>query len=146
MYLSSVELTGFKSFAHKTKLMFHEGITAIVGPNGCGKTNIVDSIRWVLGEQRSSVLRSDKMENVIFGGTMNRRRLGFAEVSLVIENTKNILPSEYSEIMITRRLYRSGESDYLLNKQICRLKDISNLLMDSGMGADDYSVIELSMI
>lgn len=146
MYLSSVELTGFKSFAHKTKVMFHEGITAIVGPNGCGKTNIVDSIRWVLGEQKSSVLRSDKMENVIFGGTMNRRRLGFAEVSLVIENTKNILPSEYSEIMITRRLYRSGESDYLLNKQICRLKDISNLLMDSGMGADAYSVIELSMI
>lgn len=146
MYLSRIELIGFKSFAHKTKIVFNDGITAIVGPNGCGKTNIVDAIRWVLGEQKSSVLRSERMEDVIFGGTMNRRRLGFAEVSLVIENTKNILPIEYSEIMITRRLYRSGESEYLLNKQICRLKDISNLLMDSGMGADAYSVIELSMV
>ena len=146
MYLSQVDLVGFKSFAHKTSIKFDDGITAIVGPNGCGKTNIVDAIRWVLGEQKSSVLRSERMENVIFGGTMNRRRLGYAEVALVIENTKNILPIEYSQIMISRRLYRSGESEYLLNKQVCRLKEISNLLMDSGMGADAYSIIELSMI
>lgn len=146
MYLSQVELVGFKSFAHRTKITFNDGITAIVGPNGCGKTNIVDAMRWVMGEQKTSVLRSDRMENIIFNGTMNRRRLGYAEVSLVIENTKNILPIEYSQVMIARRLYRSGESEYLLNKQPCRLKDISNLLMDSGMGADAYSVIELSMV
>ena len=146
MYLSQVDLVGFKSFAHKTSIKFDDGITAIVGPNGCGKTNIVDAIRWVLGEQKSSVLRSERMDSVIFGGTTNRRRLGFAEVSLVIENTKNILPIDYSQVMISRRLYRSGDSEYLLNKQVCRLKDISNLLMDSGMGADAYSVIELSMI
>ncbi|MFC1554953.1 chromosome segregation protein SMC [candidate division KSB1 bacterium] len=146
MFLSQVELVGFKSFAHKTKVVFDEGITAIVGPNGCGKTNIVDAIRWVLGEQKTTVLRSDRMESVIFSGTQNRRRLGFAEVSLLIENTKNILPSEYSQVLIGRRLYRSGESDYLLNKQVCRLKDITNLLMDSGMGPDAYSVIELSMV
>ncbi len=146
MYLSQVDLVGFKSFAHKTSIKFDDGITAIVGPNGCGKTNIVDAIRWVLGEQKSSVLRSERMDSVIFCGTANRRGLGFAEVSLVIENTKNILPIDYSQIMISRRLYRSGDSEYLLNKQVCRLKDISNLLMDSGMGADAYSVIELSMI
>ena len=146
MYLSQVELIGFKSFAHRTKITFDDGVTAIVGPNGCGKTNIIDAIRWVLGEQKTSVLRSDRMENIIFNGTMNRRRLGYAEVSLVIENTKNILPIEYSQVMIARRLYRSGESEYLLNKQPCRLKDISNLLMDSGIGAGAYSVIELSMV
>ena len=146
MFLSQVELTGFKSFAHKTVIKFNEGITAIVGPNGCGKTNVVDAIRWVLGEQKSSVLRSDRMEDVIFNGTMNRKRLGYTEVSIIIENTKNILPIEYSQVMITRRLFRSGESEYLLNKQTCRLKDISNLLMDSGMGADAYSVIELNMV
>jgi chromosome segregation protein len=146
MFLSQVELIGFKSFAHKTAIKFNEGITAIVGPNGCGKTNVVDAIRWVLGEQKTSILRSDRMEDVVFSGTMNRRRLGYAEVSIVIENTKNILPVEYSQVMITRRFFRSGESEYLLNKQLCRLKDINNLLMDSGMGADAYSVIELNMV
>jgi len=146
MFLSRIELAGFKSFAKKTVLNFNHGITAIVGPNGCGKTNIVDAIRWVLGEQKSSILRSEKMENVIFNGSLNKRRLGFAEVSLTVENTKNILPSEYSEIMFSRRLFRSGESEYLLNKKACRLKDINNLLMDSGMGPDAYSVIELSMV
>jgi len=146
MYLSKIELVGFKSFANKTAIDIHAGITAIVGPNGCGKSNIVDAIRWVLGEQKTSVLRSEKMENVIFNGSLSKKRLGFAEVSLTIQNTKNILPSEYSEVMISRRLFRSGDSEYLLNKQNCRLKDINNLLMDSGMGSDAYSVIELGMV
>ncbi|HTY57944.1 MAG TPA: chromosome segregation protein SMC, partial [Bacteroidota bacterium] len=122
------------------------GISAIVGPNGCGKTNIVDAIRWVLGEQRYSALRSDKMEDVIFNGTKTRKALGMAEASLVIENTKGILPSEYTQVTIGRRVYRSGESEYLLNKVPCRLKDILDLFMDTGMGADAYSVIELKMI
>jgi chromosome segregation protein len=146
MYLSKIEIIGFKSFAQRTNLNFDAGLTAIVGPNGCGKTNIVDAIRWALGEQRYSTLRSDKMEDVIFNGTKNRRPLGLAEVSLTIENTKNILPSEYSEVTITRRVFRSGESEYLLNKVPCRLKDIQNLFMDTGMGSDAYSVIELKMI
>ncbi len=146
MYLSKIEIIGFKSFAQRTNLNFDAGLTAIVGPNGCGKTNIVDAIRWALGEQRYSTLRSDKMEDVIFNGTKNRRPLGLAEVSLTIENTKGILPSEYSEVTITRRVFRSGESEYLLNKVGCRLKDIQNLFMDTGMGSDAYSVIELKMI
>ncbi|MCP4728203.1 MAG: chromosome segregation protein SMC [bacterium] len=146
MFLSNVKLVGFKSFAQKTSVDFDEGITAIVGPNGCGKTNIVDAIRWVLGEQKTSVLRGDKMESVIFNGTDKRRRTNFAEVSLIIQNTKNILPIEYSEVMISRRLFRSGDSEYLLNKEQCRLKDITSLLMDSGMGHDAYSVIELDMV
>jgi chromosome segregation protein len=146
MYLSKLEIIGFKSFALKTSLTFNEGITSIVGPNGCGKTNIVDAIRWVLGEQRSSLLRSDKMENVIFNGTKTRRPLGMAEVSLTIENTKNILPTEYAFVTVTRRLFRSGDSEYLLNKVPCRLKDILDLFMDTGMGAGAYSVIELKMV
>jgi len=127
-------------------LSFDVGLTAIVGPNGCGKTNVVDAIRWSLGEQKPSRLRSDKMEDVIFNGTKNRKPLGMAEVSLTIENTKNILPSEYKEVTITRRVYRSGESEYYLNKTLCRLKDIKDLFMDTGMGSDAYSVIELKMI
>ncbi len=146
MYLSKLEVHGFKSFAQKTLVRFDSGITAIVGPNGCGKTNVADAIRWVLGEQKASTLRSDKMENVIFNGTRSRKPLGMAEVSLTIENTKNILPTEYQEVMITRRLFRSGESEYLLNKVPCRLKDIVDLFMDTGMGPDAYSVIELKMI
>lgn len=146
MYLSKLEIFGFKSFAQKTPIKFHEGITSIVGPNGCGKTNIVDAIRWCLGEQRTSTLRSDKMENVIFNGTSSRKPMGMAEVSLTIENTKGILPIEYSEVTITRRIFRSGESEYLLNKNICRLKDITNLFMDTGIGANAYSVIELKMV
>ena len=146
MYLSKLEIVGFKSFAHKVNLTFDSGISAIVGPNGCGKTNIVDAIRWVLGEQRYSALRSDKMEDVIFNGTKTRKALGMAEASLVIENTKGILPSEYSQVTVGRRVYRSGESEYLLNKVPCRLKDILDLFMDTGMGADAYSVIELKMI
>lgn len=146
MYLSKLEIIGFKSFAQKVNLTFDSGISAIVGPNGCGKTNIVDAIRWVLGEQRYSALRSEKMEDVIFNGTKARKALGMAETSLVIENTKGILPSEYTQVTIGRRVYRSGESEYLLNKVPCRLKDILDLFMDTGMGADAYSVIELKMI
>ncbi|MCW9066118.1 MAG: AAA family ATPase, partial [Ignavibacteriaceae bacterium] len=146
MYLSRLEIFGFKSFAQKTPIKFHEGVTSIVGPNGCGKTNIVDAIRWCLGEQRSSTLRSDKMENVIFNGTSSRKPMGMSEVSLVIENTKGILPTEYTDVTITRRIFRSGESEYLLNKNICRLKDITNLFMDTGIGANAYSVIELKMV
>ncbi|MBP1649629.1 MAG: smc, partial [Bacteroidetes bacterium] len=146
MYLSKLEIIGFKSFAQKVNLAFDSGISAIVGPNGCGKTNIVDAIRWVLGEQRYSALRSDKMEDVIFNGTKARKALGMAEASLVIENTKGILPSEYTQVTIGRRVYRSGESEYLLNKTPCRLKDILDLFMDTGMGADAYSVIELKMV
>lgn len=146
MYLSKLEIFGFKSFANKVGLSFDIGLTAIVGPNGCGKTNVVDAIRWALGEQKPSRLRSDKMEDVIFNGTKNRKPLGLAEVSLTIENTKGILPSEYKEVTITRRVYRSGESEYFLNKTLCRLKDIKDLFMDTGMGSDAYSVIELKMI
>ena len=146
MYLSKLEILGFKSFAQKVTLAFDSGISAIVGPNGCGKTNIVDAIRWVLGEQRYSALRSARMEDVIFSGTKGRKPLGMAEVSLIIENTKGILPSDYSQVTVGRRVYRSGESEYLLNKVPCRLKDILELFMDTGMGADAYSVIELKMV
>jgi len=146
MYLSKLEVSGFKSFYNKTVLKFNSGITSIVGPNGCGKSNVVDAIRWVLGEQRASALRSDKMENVIFAGTKKLKPLGMAEVSLTIQNNKGILPTEYSEVTVTRRLYRSGESEYLLNKTLCRLRDINDLFMDTGIGFNAYSVIELKMI
>lgn len=146
MYLSKLEIFGFKSFAQKTVVNFNRGVTAIVGPNGCGKTNIVDALRWCLGEQKSSTLRSDKMENVIFNGTQNKKPMGMAEVSLTIVNDLGILPTEYSEVTLTRRIFRSGESEYLLNRNICRLKDITNLFMDTGMGTNAYSVIELKMV
>ena len=146
MYLSKLEILGFKSFALKTEVNFNPGVTSIVGPNGCGKTNIVDAIRWCLGEQKSSTLRSDKMENVIFNGTSTRKPMGMSEVSLTIQNSKGALPTEYSEVNIARRIFRSGESEYLLNKNVCRLKDITNLFMDTGMGTNAYSVIELKMV
>jgi chromosome segregation protein len=146
MYLSKLEIFGFKSFAQKTGLKFTEGIACVIGPNGSGKSNIVDSIRWVLGEQKISTLRTDRMENVIFNGTNNRKPLGMAEVSLTIQNNKQILRQEFTEVVVTRRLYRSGESHYLINKAPCRLKDIQELFMDTGMGSDSYSVIELSMV
>lgn len=146
MYLSKIEILGFKSFAQRVELKYDSGVTAIVGPNGCGKTNIVDAIRWALGEQRYGALRSEKMEDLIFNGTKNRKPLGMAEVSLTIENTRGVLPTEYAEVTITRRVYRSGESEYLLNRVPCRLKDILDLFMDTGIGADAYSVIELKMV
>ncbi|MFH5834001.1 chromosome segregation protein SMC [Halalkalibaculum sp. DA384] len=127
-------------------MKFDNGITAIVGPNGCGKSNIVDSMRWVLGEQRPTLLRSSTMANVIFNGTAQKNALGMAEVSLTFINNKGLLPTEYSEVTITRRLYRSGESEYLINGTTCRLKDINELFMDTGMGSDAYSVIELKMV
>jgi len=146
LYLSKLEILGFKSFANKTQVNFNKGITSIVGPNGCGKTNIVDAIRWVLGEQKSSTLRSDKMESVIFNGSRTKKPMGMSEVSLTLVNDKGKLPSEYSEVTITRRIFRSGESEYLLNKNLCRLKDITSLFMDTGVGANAYSVIELKMV
>lgn len=146
MYLNKLEIFGFKSFADKVVIEFDAGITSIVGPNGCGKTNIVDAVRWAIGEQKASVLRSSTMENVIFNGTKDRKALGYAEVSLTIENTKGILPSEYTEIKISRRCFRDGTSNYLLNGTTCRLKDITALFMDTGMGSDAYSVIELKMV
>ena len=146
MYLAELELHGFKSFAQKTSVKFGSGITAIVGPNGCGKSNIVDALRWALGEQRPSLLRSSAMTNVIFNGTATKKALGLAEVSITIENNKGILPSEFRDLTITRRLYRSGDSEYLLNRVPCRLKDIVELFMDTGMGSNAYSVIELKMV
>ena len=146
MYLSKLELHGFKSFADRTVLHFDPGITAIVGPNGCGKSNIVDAVRWVIGEQRARILRSEKMENVIFNGTSNRRPVGMSEVLLTVVNNRGVLPTEYSDVEIGRRLYRSGDSDYLVNGVQCRLKDITDLFMDTGMGAGAYSVIELKMV
>ena len=146
MYLSKLSMHGFKSFAQQTELKFDPGVTAVVGPNGCGKSNIVDAVRWVTGEQRARVLRSDKMNNVIFNGTSKRKPLGMSEVMLTIQNTRGVLPTEYTEVTIGRRLYRSGESEYILNGVQCRLKDILDLFMDTGMGPGAYSVIELKMI
>lgn len=146
MQLSKLEIKGFKSFGDKVVLNFDEGITGVVGPNGCGKSNIVDAIRWVLGEQKTRALRSEKMENVIFNGTKNRKPLQMAEVSLTFNNTKNLLPTEYSQVTITRRYYRTGDSEYLLNGVTCRLKDINDLFLDTGIGPDSYAIIELKMV
>ncbi len=146
MYLSRLQLLGFKSFAQKIKLDFNDGISCIIGPNGSGKSNIVDAVRWVLGEQRTTVLRSDKMQNVIFNGTRARKPMGMAEVSLTIQNNKKILNTEFDEVVITRRLFRSGESEYLINNSVVRLKDVLNLFMDTGLGPNSYSVIELKMV
>jgi len=146
MYLKRLSIHGFKSFVSPTDLEFDPGITAIVGPNGCGKSNIVDALRWVIGEQRARILRSDKMDNVIFNGTSRRRAVGLAEVQLTISNTRGVLPLEYSEVTLCRRLYRSGEAEYLLNGVECRLRDITDLFTDTGMGAGAYSVIELKMV
>ena len=146
MLLSKLEIKGFKSFGDKMVIHFDKGITGVVGPNGCGKSNIVDAIRWVLGEQKSRMLRSDKMENVIFNGTKNRKPTNLAEVSLTFENTKNLLPTEYTYVTITRRYYRSGESEYQINGITCRLKDITNLFLDTGINSNSYAIIELKMI
>ena len=141
MYLKRLELQGFKSFADKTVLEFKPGITAVIGPNGSGKSNISDSIRWVLGEQSMKSLRGAKAEDVIFAGTQNRKSLGFAEASIVVDNSDGKLPIEYNEVTVTRKLYRSGETGYFINKTPCRLKDIIELFMDTGIGKDGYSII-----
>ncbi|SES66820.1 condensin subunit Smc [Natronincola peptidivorans] len=141
MYLKKLELYGFKSFANKIEMNFDQGVTGVVGPNGSGKSNISDGIKWVLGEQSVKTLRGSKMEDVIFAGTSNRKPLGMSEVSLTLDNSSQLLPIEYEEVTITRRMYRSGESEYYLNKSACRLKDIRELLMDTGIGKDGYSII-----
>lgn len=146
MYLKKLELVGFKSFPEKSTFLFTEGITCIVGPNGCGKTNLLDALRWVLGEQKTSLLRGSKMEEVIFSGTRMLKPLGMSEVSLHMENRNGILPSQYSELAITRRLFRSGESEYLLNKVPCRLRDITDLFADTGLGSHAYAIIQQEMI
>ncbi|MBU1936376.1 AAA family ATPase, partial [bacterium] len=146
MQLVSLDLSGFKSFPKGTKLTFSEGVTAVVGPNGCGKTNIVDAVRWALGEQKTSVLRSDRMDNVIFNGTATRKPVGMAEVCMVIDNSDGALPTPYSNVEIKRRLYRDGGSEYYLNGIACRLKDVVDLIQDTGLGPDSYSILELRMV
>ena len=146
MRLNKIEIKGFKSFGDKTIINFNRGVTGIVGPNGCGKSNIVDAMRWVLGEQKTSLLRSDKMENIIFNGSKSRKKLQLAEVSISFDNTKNLIPTEYSNVCITRKYFRSGDSEYLLNDVKCRLKDITNLFLDTGISSNNYAIIELSMV
>lgn len=146
MRLKSLEIKGFKSFADKTVLNFDEGITGVIGPNGCGKSNIVDSIRWVIGEHKISNLRSENLESLVFNGSKTRSASGIAEVSLTFDNTKNLLPTEFSTVTITRKYYKSGESEYRLNDVACRLKDIHNLFMDTGVSNDSYAIIELGMV
>ena len=144
--LKSLEIKGFKSFADKTVLNFDEGITGVIGPNGCGKSNIIDSIRWVIGEHKISNLRSENLESLVFNGSKTRSASGLAEVSLTFENTKNLLPTEFNTVTITRKYYKSGESEYRLNDVSCRLKDIHNLFMDTGVSTDSYAIIELGMV
>ncbi len=141
MYLKNLEMYGFKSFADKTVLDFQKGITTVIGPNGSGKSNISDCIRWILGEQSMKSLRGSKSEDIIFAGTQNRKSLGYAEASLVFDNSDGKLPIEFDEVVVTRRIYRSGESGYFINKTACRLKDIQELFMDTGIGKDGYSII-----
>jgi chromosome segregation protein len=144
--LKSLDIKGFKSFADKTHINFDEGVTGIIGPNGCGKSNIIDSIRWVIGEQKISHLRSENLESLVFNGSKNRSASGLAEVSLTFENTRNLLPTEFSTVTVTRKFYKSGESEYRLNDVTCRLKDIQNLFLDTGISTDSYAIIELGMV
>ena len=141
MYLKSIEVQGFKSFANKMKFQFHSGITGIVGPNGSGKSNVGDAVRWVLGEQSAKQLRGSNMQDVIFSGTENRKPLGVATVAITLDNSDHKLPTDYEEVTVTRRLYRSGESEYLINGTACRLRDINEMFYDTGIGKEGYSII-----
>ncbi len=141
MYLKSLTLKGFKSFADKTQMVFDPGLTVVVGPNGSGKSNISDSILWVLGEQSAKMLRGQAMEDVIFSGSSGRQAVGLAEVTLVLDNSDHTIPIDFSEVAITRRMYRSGESEYLINGSPARLRDITDILHDSGLGKDTHSII-----
>ena len=141
MRLKKLEIYGFKSFADRVEMIFPDGVTGVVGPNGSGKSNIGDAVRWVLGEQSAKTLRGAKMEDVIFGGTEKRKAQAYCEVSLVFDNSDGKLPVDYAEVMITRRVYRSGDSEYYLNKSPCRLRDIIDLMRDTGIGKEGYSLI-----
>ena len=141
MHLKRLELYGFKSFAQRTTIEFNDGITGIVGPNGSGKSNIGDAVRWVLGEQSAKTLRGASMSDVIFNGTQKRKPLGYCEVSLVFDNEDGGLKTDLSEVVVTRRVYRSGEGEYYLNRAACRLKDIVDLFRDTGIGREGYSII-----
>ena len=141
MYLKSIEIHGFKSFANKIKFDFHNGITGIVGPNGSGKSNVADAVRWVLGEQRIKQLRGGSMQDVIFSGTELRKPLGYAFVAITLDNSDHSLAIDYDEVTVSRRLYRSGESEYMINGSVCRLKDVNELFMDTGIGKEGYSII-----
>ena len=146
MELKKLEIKGFKSFADRIVIHFDKGTTGIVGPNGCGKSNIVDAIRWVLGEQKTKILRSDKIENIVFNGSKERKPTQLAEVSLTFNNTKNLIPTDYTQVTISRKYYRTGESEYLLNGVTCRLKDITSLFLDTGITSNSYAIIELQMV
>src|SRR5947199_4819444 len=146
MYLQTLDLLGLKSFADKTTLNFHEGVTAIVGPNGCGKSNLLDAVRWVLGEQSAKSLRGDEMADVIFNGTDSRKPLSFAEVSLTFTDCAAELNVDWHDVRVTRRVYRDGNSEYLLNKTPCRLRDIQNLFADTGVARSAYSMMEQGKI
>ena len=141
MYLKSIEIQVFKSFANKIHFQFHNGITGIVGPNGSGKSNVADAVRWVLGEQRIKQLRGGSMQDVIFAGTELRKPLSYAYVAITLDNTDHQLPIDYNEVTVARRLYRSGESEYLINGTSCRLKDVNELFYDTGIGKEGYSII-----
>ena len=142
MELKRLEVFGFKSFADRTRFEFDSGVTVIVGPNGCGKSNVVDAVKWVLCEQSAESLRGREMADVIFAGSESRRSLGFAEATLSFDNSRGLLPIDTAEVEVSRRLYRSGESEYLLNRKPCRLRDVRELFMDTGVGVDAYSLIE----
>src|SRR5947207_5943448 len=146
MFLQKLDIQGFKSFVDKTTVEFGGGITGVVGPNGCGKTNVSDAIRWVLGEQSARQLRGGSMEDVIFNGCPTRKPVGMAEVHITFRNDRGILPTEFTEVTVSRKVFRSGLSEYALNKTPCRLKDIRDLFFDTGMGSHAYSVIERQMV
>ena len=141
MYLNSIEMQGFKSFANKTILQFHDGITGVVGPNGSGMSNVGDAVRWVLGEQSAKQLRGGNMQDVIFSGTETRKPLSYAYVAITLDNSDHQLAIDYDEVKVARRIYRSGESEYLINGTPCRLKDVNELFYDTGIGKEGYSII-----